>query len=211
MAKLSIFTWGSCRQGYAEIIYPKRVDLSEPTGRDGIHEVEISGLCKIKYENRDSSKNLNREVEVVDVYAPFLVIRHHEALSCGKSFDKVYKVYKNGGEIRFEELEPKEELVEVENGKFKVLMKRAYVEVDGQKLYLKESEVRREVCVDRLAVKVLQRNGRVYVLGDTYYVKDRLKEMKYRWNPNVKAWFKDSDVNKVVEELESIGVQVVVE
>jgi len=207
--KLSIFTWGRCRCGRAEILYPQRVDLTTLTGGRGEHETEISGICRIKYDNRDSSKNLHRDIEIVDVYAPVLVIRTYGALSCSRGFDNVYKVYKDGEEVKFEELERKEEVVEVEDGKFRVKVKRAYVEVDGKKITLEEHEVGREVCVDKLTLKVTEKNGRVYVNGDTYHIRDSLKRLRYRWDPNIKAWYKDASIEEVKRELEELGVQVV--
>jgi hypothetical protein len=209
MVKLVIDTWGRCRRSYAEILYPKRIDLSSVTTRRGEHEVEIPEIGRIKYDNRDSSKNLHREVEVVDVFVPYIVVRNWGALSCSRGFDEVWKVYKEGSEVRFEELEAKEEIAEVEDGKYKVRVKRVYVEVDGEKIILSESEVGREVCVDKLTVRIKATNGRVYVNGDTYHIKEQLKQLRYRWDPERKAWYKESDINVVKSELESLGVQVV--
>jgi hypothetical protein len=210
--KFEIFTWGSCQRGYLRVLHPIEVDVADLTSRRGEGVVEIPGVAVLRFENRDSSRNMHREVEFIDVQQP-LVVRYYGARSCSKSFDDVYLVKKVDGQVVVERLEQKEEVAVVENGKYRVTTKRTYVEVDGKRVYVAESEIRREVCTDRLVVKVKASGTRVYVLGDTYHVKDRLKEMKYRWDPNVKAWFKDLDVNKnvnkVVEELESIGVQVV--
>jgi hypothetical protein len=209
MTKLSIFTWGRCQRGYAEILHPKRIDLSSVTTRRGEHEIEIPGICRIKYENRDSSKNLHREVEIVDIYIPVVVVRNWGALSCSRGFDNVYKVFKDSEGIKYEELEVKEELTEVEDGKFRVTVKRTYVEVNGEKVYISENEVGREVCVEKLTVRVFQKDGKTYVNGETYHIREKLKERKFRWDPERKAWYKDADVNKVVEELKALGVGVV--
>jgi glutamyl-tRNA reductase len=207
--KLEIDTWGRCRRSYVEILYPEKINLTALTGRRGEHEIEVPGLCKIKYDNRDSSKNIHRDVEIVDVYVPSLIVRYWGALSCSRGFDEVYKVYKDGNEVRFEELEQREEIVETESGKFKLRVKRVYVEIDGKKITLSESEVGREVCVDKLTVKVLQKNGRTYVNGDTYHIREELKKLRYRWDPERKAWYKEASTEEVKGELESIGVQVV--
>jgi len=193
-----------------EVLYPEKINLTVMTGGRGEHEVEITGICKIKYENRDSSKNLHRDIEIVDVYVP-IVVRNWGALSCSRGFDVVYKVYKDGDSVRFEELEIKEEAVETERGKFRIRVRRIYVELDGEKIVLGESEVGREACVDKLTLRVLQKNGKVYINGDTYHIKEKLKQLRYRWDPNVKAWYKDSSLDTVKSELEKIGVQVVVE
>jgi hypothetical protein len=207
--RFEIFTWGSCQRGYLQVVYPNEVDVADLTSRRGEGVVEIPGVAKIRYENRDSSRNMRREVEFVDVQQP-IVVRYFGARSCSKGFDEVYLLRKVNGELVVERLEVKEEVVVVENGKYRITTKKAYVEVGGKKIYLAEKELSREVCVDRLTLRVLQRNGRIYVLGDTYHVRDRLKSLGYRWDPNVKGWYKDSDIDTVKGELEEAGVQVVV-
>jgi hypothetical protein len=208
--KFDIYTWGSCQRGYLMILHPVSINIAELTSRRGEGVVEVPGVARIRYENHDSSKNLHRVVEFVDVQQP-LVVRYYGARSCSKSFDEVYMVRKVNGELVIERLETKTEVVTVENGKYKVTLSRTYVEVDGRKIYVAERELSREVCVDKLTIRVLQKNGRVYVMGDTYHIRDKLKELGYRWEPNAKAWYKDADVNAVREELESLGVRVVEE
>jgi hypothetical protein len=206
--RFEIFTWGSCQRGYLRILHPVSIDVADITNKRGEGVVEVPGVVKIRFENRDSSKNMNREVEFIDAQQP-VVIRYYGARSCSKSFDEVYLVKKVNGELVTEKLEAKSEVTVVENGKYRVTLARTYVEVDGQKIYVVEKELSREVCVEKLEVRVKAANGKIYVVGDTYHIRDKLKELRYRWDPNVKAWYKDSDVNKVVEELESLGVQVV--
>jgi hypothetical protein len=204
--KFDIFSWGSCRRGYLDIIYPRKVDLVKWTWKRGEHEVEIPGICKIRYYNADSSKNYHRTVEVVDVYTT-IVLNYHGAHSCSRSFREIYIVKKDGDRLVFEEPEVKSETV-VENGKYRVTVEREYIEVDGQKIYIGEYVVDRELCVEKLSVRVWEFNGRVYVGGDTYHIKEKLKARGYRWDPNTKAWYKVTDKYTVVKELEEIGVQV---
>jgi hypothetical protein len=211
VAKFAIFTWGRCQYGRVEIIHPTKLDLRGITTRRGEHEVEIPGIGRIRYENRDSSKNLHRDVEITDVYVQFIVIRYYGARSCSKGFDEVYLVKKVDGQVVVERLEQKEELVTAEDGKYRITLTRTYVEVGGQKVIVAEHEIRREVCADKLTVRIKASNGKTYVNGDTYHIRDRLKQMRYRWDPERKMWYKDADISVVKRELESIGVRVVVE
>jgi hypothetical protein len=210
--KFEIFSWGSCRRGYLDIIYPRKVDLVKWTWKRGEHEVEIPGICKIRYYNADSSKNYHRTVEVVDVYTT-IVLDYHGAHSCSRSFREIYIVKKDGDRLVFEEPEIKSETAVVERDKYRVTVEREYIEVDGQKVYIGEHVVDRELCVEKLQVKVFEAGDSVIVVGDTYYIKEKLKALGYRWHPESKAWYKKKtggfDKYAAIRELEQLGVQVV--
>jgi len=211
--KLVIFTWGSCGRGHLEIVYPKRVDLAAWTRREGVHEVEIPGICKIKYENRDSRKNLHRYVEIVDVYTT-MVIRNYGRESCGHGFERIYVVRKENGRIVYEAPAIKTEVAVEDRGKYKVTVEKRYVEVHGVKVYIDASELEKEVCFEKLKVTLKKQNGKVIATGDTYHVKDKLKEHGMRWDPVNKAWYAEAeriDINSLVLELEQLGVDVQVE
>mgnify|MGYP001772552453 CR=1 FL=1 len=77
--QLKIFTWGSCRRGYAEIIWPRRIDLAVLTSKDGKHTVEIDEAI-IEYENYDSRKNMHRDV-TIKAKNP-IIVRYHGRESC---------------------------------------------------------------------------------------------------------------------------------
>jgi hypothetical protein len=210
--KFEIFSWGSCRRGYLDIIYPRKVDLVKWTWKRGEHEVEIPGLCRIKYYNADSSKNYHRTVEVVDVYTT-LVLDYHGAHSCSRSFRELYVVRKVDGKLVFEKPEVKSETAVVERDKYRVTVEREYIEVDGQKIYTGEYVVDRELCIEKLYVKVIEAGDSVIVAGDTYEIKERLKALGYKWHPESKVWYKKKtngfDKYAAIRELEELGVQVV--
>jgi hypothetical protein len=211
--ELVIFTWGSCRRGHLEIVYPRRIDLRAWTRREGIHEVEIPGICKIKYENRDSSKNLHRYVEIVDVYTT-MVIRNYGSESCGHDFERIYIVRKENGRIIYETPVIKTEVAVEDRGKYRVTIEKRYVEVNGVKAYIDASELEKEVCIEKLKVTLKKLNDKVVATGDTYHVKEKLKEHGMRWDPVSKAWHAPAervDINELVLELEQLGVQVEVQ
>ena len=206
----SIFTWGRCRRGHLEIVYPRRIDLAAWTRREGIHEVEIPGICKIEYRNRDSRKNLRREVKVIDVYTT-IVIRNYGSESCSSKFEVIYIVRKENGKLVYEEPEVKTEVAVEERGKYRVTLEKRYIEVNGVKVYIDTSELEKEVCVEKLKVTLKKQDDKVIATGDTYHVKEKLKEHGMRWDPINKAWYAAAekiDLNSLVLELEQLGVQV---
>jgi len=210
--RFTIFTWGSCRRGYLEILYPQRINLAQWTRYEGIHEVEIPGICKIRYENRDSRKNTYRVVEIIDIYTP-MVIRNYGSRSCGHGFEGIYIVKKENGKIIYEEPEVKTEVVVEERGKYRVTAERRYVEVGNEKVYIDVNELEKEVCVEKLKVTLKRLSDRIVAIGDTYYVKEILKAFGFWWDPVSKAWHNSPkiDINKLVLKLEQTGVQVEVQ
>jgi hypothetical protein len=208
---IEMYTWGSCRKGYLEIIYPKRIKLVYYTSRKGEYITEIPGLAKIKVWNHDSNKNIHREVEFIDVYQP-LIIYYYGATSCSSSFDQVFVVEKAGNDVVFRRLEVQEEFEEREAGKYRDTIKREFVVYNNQKLVLSETVIRSELIMEKLVIRVKADGDAVYVNGDTYFIKEQLKKLGFKWNPDAKVWFSTStEVESVVEEIKRLGVQVVVE
>jgi hypothetical protein len=212
--KFEIFSWGSCRRGYLDIIYPKKVSLLNWTWRRGEHEVEIPQLCKIRYYNADSSKNYHRTVEVVDLYTT-IVLNYHGAHSCSRSFREIYVVRKVNGQLVFEKPQVKSETAVVEKNMYRVTVEREYIEVDGQRVYTSEHVMDREVCIEKLRVKVVEAGEDILVHGDTYHIKEKLKALGYKWHPESKTWYKKKTGNfdkyEAIRELEELGVEVVTE
>jgi len=211
--ELVIFTWGSCRRGYLEIIHPRRIDLAHWTRREGVHEVEIPGICRIRYENSDSSKNIRRYVEIVDVYTT-MIIRNHGRESCGHGFERIYMVGKKDGRVVYEAPAVKTEVAVEDRGKYRVTVEKRYVEVDNTKAYIDTSVLEKEVCMEKLKVTLKKLNDKVAASGDTYHVKEKLKELGFKWDPVGKVWHAPAervDINELVLELEQTGVQVEVQ
>jgi hypothetical protein len=210
-----LFTWGSCRYGTLKAYYPKYVEFVSWTRREGTHEVEIPGVCKIVYSNYDSRKNMNRDVEIVDIYSP-LVIRYYGNSSCSHSFDEVYIVRKVDGKIVYEKPEVKTETVVEERGKYRVTLEKRYVDLDGQKVYIDVTEIEREVIPEKLKVTLKKLNDRVIVAGDTFNIRDKLKALGMKWDPTTKAWYTtamDTEIlkTKLQQTLGQMGIQIEVE
>jgi len=208
---IEMFTWGSCRRGYLEILYPKKVKLDYYTNKRGEYVVDVNGLAKVKVHNRDSNKNMHREVEFIDIYQPLLV-RYHGARSCSTFFDHVFAVEKVDSDIIFRKLSIQEEFEEREVGKYRQTIKREFVEYNHQKLVISESTIRSELIMEKLVIRVKANGDTVYTDGDTYFIKEHLKKMGFRWSPDAKMWLIESvDANSIIEEIKRLGVQVVVE
>jgi hypothetical protein len=206
--ELEIFTWGSCRYGNVVIIYPKTVDLKMFTSHYGEHWIELTDIGVIRYINKDSSKNLHREIEILDVFNT-IVVRHFGNSSCSKSFDDIYLIKKVNNELIFEKLEKKIEIVTSENDKYRYTIEKTYVVVDDKKIYVDERIINKEALIEKLSVQIRKGKDKIYVVGDTYHIKDRLKELKFRWDPNIKAWYKENtSIEEVKNEIEKLGVKV---
>ena len=206
-----MFTWGSCRKGYLDILYPKRIKVEYYTNKRGEYVVDVNGLAKVKVYNRDSSKNMHRDIEIIDI-SQSLVLRYYGARSCSTSFDYVFLVMKEDGDIVFKKLEIQEEFEEKEVGKYKQTIKREFVVYNNQKLILSETVIRSELIMEKLTIKLKVNGDTVYVGGDTIFIKEHLKKMGFRWSPDAKMWLIESvDANSIIEEIKRLGVQVVVE
>jgi len=211
----NLFTWGSCRFGSLKAYYPRYVDFEAWTRREGTHETEIPGVCKIRYTNNDSNKNMHRDVEIVDIYSP-LVIRYYGNSSCSHSFEEVYIVAKRGDKIVYKEPEVKTESVVEERGKYKVTLEKRYVELDGKKVYIDEREVEKVVIPEKLRVTLKKVNDRVIVAGDTFNIRDKLKALGMHWDSNAKAWYTtamdiESLKTKLQQSLGQMSVQIEVQ
>jgi len=203
----NLFTWGSCRYGHLKAYYPKYVDFVAWTRREGEHEIEIPGVCKIRYTNYDSRKNMHRDVEILDIYEP-MVIRYYGNSSCSHSFDHVYVVRKIGGRLVYEEPEVKSEVVKEEREKYLVTLEKRYVELDGKKVYLDEAVIAKEPIPEKLKVALKKLQDRILVVGDTFHVKDKLKALGMKWDPVNKAWYTTSgDIDTLKTKIEQLGVQ----
>jgi len=205
--EFAIFTWGSCRNGNVVIVYPRFINLKSLTNRSGEHEIELSDIGIIKYVNRDSSKNLHRYIEFIDVNK--VVVRYYGNSSCSKSFDDIYLVEKVNNEIVFKKLEKKIEIEEKVNDKYKYTIEKTYVVVDDKKIYVEERMINKEALIERLSVQIRKGSNKIYVVGDTYHIKDELKKLGFKWDTTLKAWYKvNTDVSEVQREIESLGVKV---
>jgi hypothetical protein len=212
-----IDTYGSCRHSEVVVIHPKRIDLRVYTNRRGVNVTDL-GIIKIKYDNHDSSKNLHRDIEIVEVREP-IVVRFFGARSCSKRFDEVYIITPPNNIRKLAPEEVKEELVEEENGKYRHRVLVRYIEVNGTRVIVEKTVMEKEPILQKLEIKVKVSENTIEVYGDTFHIKEILKELKFKWDYTRKVWYmkcpSEDDANYVLFELEAKlkerGVSLVVE
>jgi hypothetical protein len=184
------------------MLYPIKLPLSSITNKSGVVETE---WFTIDVANMDSRKNMNREITFISVKQP-IILRHHGSLSCSKSFDVVYLVDEK---LNFTELEIKKEVKTETDAKFTTVKETYYVvnPINNERIVLGERDVER---LKRFyEVKVEVKNGLTVVTGDTFNIKDVLKELKLKWDPAQRAWIGKTPVELVKQRLESIPEVVV--
>jgi hypothetical protein len=205
--EFEIFSWGSCRRTYVEMLYPRKLNFEWITGRSGISRTE---WFVIDVVNNDSRKNVNRKFTFVDVFQP-IIVYYHGALSCSRSFEVVYLVEKEGGSITFTELPIQREVVTEHTGKYSIVNEISYVEYAGERIVLRKRELSKEKVVYVVNIKIDK--DKIIVSGDTYEIRELLKKMRFKWDPNLKAWVAPATigVDVVRQELEKIPQVVIKE
>jgi hypothetical protein len=71
----------------------------------------------------------------------------------------------------------------------------------------REYQMREKLVITKTGKQIfIRREGeKIMVFGDTYPIKDALKQRGFRWDPMYKAWYKhakDADLEKLINELE---------
>jgi hypothetical protein len=212
-----IHTSGSFRYSEVDIIYPEEISLRKVTSKQGEHVVDL-GILKIRYKNYDSRKNLHRDIEVLEVRQP-VVVKVHRMRGLGKPFDEVYILLPPNIVRKPAVEELKEELTVEENGKYRYKVLVRYVEVGGTRVVVEKTVMEKEPVPERLVIKARVSGNTIEVYGDTYHVREVLKELKFRWDPVKKIWYakhsSEDDVNYTLFELEARlkekGVSLVIE
>jgi hypothetical protein len=205
--KFGIWTWGSCRRSFVEMVYPQRFDFLWVTRGTGIARTQ---WFVIDVANMDSRKNLNREFTFVDVFEP-IIIYVHGASSCSKPFERVYLISKDKDGITYTELPIEVETTTEMRGRFATMYEVRYVTYNDQKIVLKKTEISRKKIAYLIKIKV--EGDKIVVSGDTYEIKDHLKKLGFRWDPTNKVWVTSAKigVDFVKAELESIPEVIIVE
>jgi hypothetical protein len=205
--RFGIWTWGSCRRSFVEMVYPRKLDFTWVTNRTGTVRTEWFVIDVI---NEDSRKNLHRKFTFVDVFQP-IIIYHHGAYSCSKPFRAVYLVEKGREGIVLRELPIQHEVVTESINRYQILYEVGYVVYGGEKIVVKKIEISKKKVVYFIKVKV--EADKIIVSGDTYEVRDTLKRLGFKWNPNDKTWVAPASVGVdfVRAELESIPEVIIVE
>jgi hypothetical protein len=205
--KFEIWTWGSCGRSNVFMIYPERMDLAWITNRSGTVKTDWFVLDVV---NMDSRKNMKREFTFLDVFQP-IIVYHHGAYSCSRSFEAVYLIAKEGGSITIKELPIEVETKTETTGRFATLYEIKYIVYSGQKIVLRQKEISKKKLAFVVSIKTV--GNRIIVSGDTFEVKDVLKRMGFRWDPSNKVWVAPATigVETVKAELEKVPEVIVKE
>jgi hypothetical protein len=214
--KLWYNTWGSFGQHSIAIAILKDGTIVNPANIGypprGMTAKKMVGNTEVRVENSSSSKNAHIYVyipaEAVDV-----VLSNTRTSSGYKGWEIIY------GEGDVEVQEEKREREESRNGRrFKVVERwwvYYFVTEDGRKIeFFRETAGRSEIPIDKPKVKLVKTANVIYVTGDTYEIRNALKQLGFRWNDRWTRWEKQSngeDIKKLAEEIGKVADVVVEE
>ena len=233
-ATLNLFktTWGSFGQyEMTTILLPKgdelvRLDVERTTPNRWVGKVrktlEIAGY-KLEgvFINNDSNKNIRREIyiEKIEPMPEFIVIENSYRTS--RRHKVTYTIYEpKTGETKdasIVELERVETKI-VENDKRIKKISRTitgqHIEYGGR--YYKLSETYNDKVVEeklkRLDIVIGDTPTGLYVTGDTYPIKEYLKDLGLRWDRYTKTWVPKREgtitADKLEKELKSISEKI---
>ncbi len=198
-AKFFTYTWGRCRDVYVDVVYPLRVDLRRLARSNTRYQFEYADLVTECY---DSNKNINRYITVIPKTA--VVVRVHGSVSCSHSVDELV-LLEPGKPPRL--IEKLSETREVVNGKYRILRQVEYIVVNNEKIVISERDI--EKTKIKLEAKISEKDGKIYVTGDTYDIKEELKSHGFKWDPVLKAWWTDKlSREEVASLLRELNVEV---
>jgi len=214
--KLWYSTWGSYGQFSLALAILKDgavvnpMFIKRPPRKE--EAVVTVGDTEVKVVNESSAKNAH-----IVVYVPLdkvlTVLSTMKTSSGGKGWEIIY------GEGDVEVKEEKKEGEELRNGrKFKVIESwwvYYFATKDGRKIeFYRETAGRSEIPLDKPKVKLVKTVNVIYVAGDTYEIRNTLKQLGFRWNDRWSRWEKadnGDDIKKLVEEIGKVADVIVEE
>jgi len=199
-------TWGSFGQFTNEYVVLRNgtvIDaksLSRTVRRGDVIIKEING---VKVIVMDSSSRKNTHVTVqIPASEVLAVIEESKSSSGHKGFIVKY----GGGEIIAED---EEKVWDAGRIRYVKTVRKYYYVNGDMKVLIAEREVDFQKIKTKLVVSVIEEGNKVYVSGDTYDIKDKLKTYGFRWDPLRKAWYINNlSKNDVIEILKSLDVEV---
>jgi len=195
------YTYGSSRDTRVSIIYPRAVDLLKISNRRGSYTVDLD-VATVHVENRDSNKNRHRRFVIIPKTT--IVVRYYGRVSYSKKVDDFILLQPGKKPV---DLEPKVEVREESVGNHKITKEIVYIIVDDKRLNVHERVV--DTKKTKLQAKIVVINNKVYVMGDTYNIKDKLKVYGFRWDPDRRMWYTNKyTVEQAKEIINNIGVEV---
>jgi hypothetical protein len=209
-------TWGSYGQHSIAIAILKDGTVVNPAAIGhpprGMVAKKMVGNTEVRVENSSSSKNAHIYV-YIPVDAVEAVLSNTRTSSGYKGWEVEY------GEGDIEVVEEREEKTIEKNGRrFKEVTaywNYYFVTKDGRKvLFYKERGGSSLVPIDKPKVKLVKTANLVYVAGDTYEIRNTLKQLGFRWNDRWGRWEKANngdDIKKLAEEIGKVADVVVEE
>jgi hypothetical protein len=172
----------------------------------------LVGETEVRVVNDSSSKNAHIYV-YVPVEKVLAVVSTTKTSGGSKGWEIIY------GEGNIEIKEEKREREESRNGRrFKVVESwwvYYFATKDGRKIeFYRETAGRSEIPIDKPKVKLVKTANLVYVAGDTYEIRNTLKQLGFRWNDRWGRWEKANngdDIKKLAEEIGKVADVVVEE
>jgi len=217
--KLNFDTWGTCGQyDLSFLILPndERIDPRDLIKRLRLYRNEKTkttirfGEYEVTLEvvNDSSRKNAHYKVNVIAIKPiPKYIIVVSEHRTSGNFYRSVKVLYADG---KKEELETMTDIIPEEKKNERYIYKyeihETYVKVYDKKHVIKRERIYvGKELLSKPKVIIKKVNDTVYVRGDTYYVKDRLKELKMRYDSLYREWYGRVDLEEVVEALKDVA------
>lgn len=214
--ELSYYTWGSYGQYHRRIavlvdgtvIDPKNM-LKYSRSGDVIRKTITVNNEQYTVEVADLSSRKNARIEV---RVPKEIVEAVISDSASSSGWRGFSVVEGDGKVWAEDVE---KVSEKDRHRYTSLVRRYYYvnKEKGMKIPIEERtiETRREL-VGKPVVHIELEEDRVIVVGDTYHIKERLKELGYKWDPLRKAWYKvtddkESTASELQRKLDEAGVE----
>ena len=208
--KLWYNTWGSYGQHSIAIAILKDGTVVNPANigypPKGMVAKKTIGNIEVRVVNDSSRKNAH-----VYVYVPAEVVEAVVSNTRTSSGYKGWEIVYGEGDV--ETVEERKEREENRNGRrFKVVESwwvYYFSTKDGRKIeFYRETAGRSEIPLDKPKVKLVKTANVIYVAGDTYEIRNTLKQLGFRWNDRWTRWEKANngdDIKKLVEELGKVA------
>ena len=212
---VSFATWGSFGQHNLDVAILKgfkAVDpryLPHPYKKYGpTKEADVNGV-RITTENLSSHKNAHFRASIPK---KDVLVVYHETRTSGRLLPEVKIIDPSVESAEIVEKEEKRLKEAKENKNIYNIYRVRYVKVklkDGteKEIPVAEDYARSETEMTGKPKLVIGKNGKaVTISGDTYYVKEKLKELHAKWSPFDNWWvIYDSDPKQIAEQLKDIA------
>jgi len=203
-------TWGSYGQHSIAIAILKDGTVVNPASIGypprGMTAKKMVGNTEVRVENSSSSKNAH-----IYVYIPVNTVEAVVSTTKTSSGSKGWEIIYGEGDVEVKE--EKKEREELRNDrKFKVVESwwvYYFVAKDGKKIeFYRETAGRREIPIDKPKVRLVKTANVIYVAGDTYEIRNTLKQLGFRWNDRWTRWekaYNGDDIEKLAEEIGKVA------